>query len=223
MQRMPTTRIESKTKIVEAKPEGDIRYDFEIAGLELVGDSTLPAETLSAMKTSFEPLRGLTGRGVATQRGLVREVKLDPPPGSDPQLVQILSSVERAMRQMVSPFPEEAIGVGAGWKHSTTMEEQGVTLSQTATYTLVSLEGDQGKVTFTIEQAAPMQSLKGAGLPDGMGVLSLTGKGSGETQFDLKRLTPTRASLELASQGDVSVNGQIVTTKTQTSMMMEGK
>ena len=56
--------------------------------------------------------------------------------------------------QLVTPLPEEAVGVGAKWEVKAPVQSHSIKIDQTANYELVSVEGEQLKTKSTSTQRA---------------------------------------------------------------------
>lgn len=147
------------------------------------------AKELAEQLGNLEKLRG---RDEVDSRGVVRAIKMEFAGSDDPQLKQIASSMEQNFGQLGAPFPEEAVGVGAKWRVKTRLEQLGFRLEQTATYKLVALDGDKGKLEITIAQTAPAGKLALPGIPPGAAadLESMKGNGTGDVAFELGRTVP---------------------------------
>ena len=65
------------------------------------------------------------------------------PPGADAQTRQLMDQMKDSFSSVAAPLPEEAVGPGARWEVKMPIKSQGMTIDQTATYELVSLEGER--------------------------------------------------------------------------------
>ena len=57
------------------------------------------------------------------------------------------------------PLPEEAVGPGAKWEVRMPIKTQGMTIDQTATYEVVSLEGERLATKSAVVQHAANQKV----------------------------------------------------------------
>ena len=108
------------------------------------------------------------------------------------------------------------------------IKAQGVTLDQTATCELVSVEGDRMVVKNTVVQSAANQKIENPQMP-GM-KLKLTkfaGKGTVSTTFDLGQLLPAERTTELHTEQNLTMDAggqsQAVATKQDISLRLEAK
>jgi hypothetical protein len=113
---------------------------------------------LEVMKKSMDGIKGLTGTTKTQGNGIVKDVQMSIPAGANPQLAQSLSQFKETMKSACMPLPVEPVGVGARWEYKTRVKgQQGITIDQTATYQLVSINQDQLELKITMVQNAASQ------------------------------------------------------------------
>jgi hypothetical protein len=216
---LPPMVMAMDMKVTEAKPSGDIRYDFVLKKTAVPEAKGVNPKVAKVMEAGLAKLVGMKGFVVVSDRGLTRQAKFDMPGKTGPEIQQVMQGMEQAMNQMSSPLPVEDVGVGAKWLFGTHMSQNGVTLSQVATYTLTKLEGDQLTLGVKLEQTAPRQKVAS---PIGVTVdlLSLASTGKGKTRARLDRLTPLKSLLHIDSAVNmaVPVKKQVQSMKMTTSM-----
>lgn len=84
---------------------------------------------------------------------------------------------------------------------------QGLKLDQTATYQLVSFEGDRVVVRSSVMQRASNQKMENPAMPGLKVDLSkMTGQGNGQVAFNLAQLLPEKADMDLQSEFAMSMN-----------------
>jgi len=191
------------------------------------GTNTMPA-VAEAMKSSLAGLRGLTGNGRMSDRGLNLGMQMKLPAGADPQLSQMMDQMKESFSSSSSPFPDEAVGPGAKWEYKTKLKSQGMTLNQSMTSELVSNEGDRLTLRNTIAQTAANQKIQNPAMPGmKMDLTKLTGSGSGHSTLDLSRLLPVSATLEenteTAMSLDMGQQKQSMDMKMNMSVTIESK
>ncbi len=183
---MPDVRMLGDVRVLSVGAAGDAWRKLLIDAVELLpppGSPPLPA----ALTDSLGSIRGLGGHDRVQPNGLVSSMELDTRHVQDPQLQQLLASLQAALGQMSAPFPDEAVGVGGRWKVSTRVTEQGMPFRQEATYRLESLDGDRGKAHIDIVQHADKGHVALPGVPPGVDttLLGMSSTGNGEVEFDL--------------------------------------
>jgi hypothetical protein len=187
---MPDLEMTATIRIKELLPSGSARRRLSIDDVDLRKgglDSALRGDVESALAR----LEGLEGRDVIDTRGFIHELKLERVQ-ADGELRQFLESMQQALGQMGAPFPEEEVGKGARWRIDTKVSQQGIALTQAATYELVEIDGKKGRAKVELKQRSPAGSVNPPGLPAGVKaeLLSLDSTGSGELSFDLSRMIP---------------------------------
>jgi hypothetical protein len=116
------------TMLVEVKsvaPNGEISYldTYEDVPVDASGPNTMPA-IADAMKKTLGGMRGMTGTGQMTDRGLIQSLQMKLPPGADPQVSQMMSQMKDSFSSSSTPFPDEPVGVGAKWEYKTKLKSQ---------------------------------------------------------------------------------------------------
>ena len=136
---------------------------------------------------------GLKGEGVVTARGLTKRAEYNVPAGVSPHIAQTIENMRQSLRQIATPFPLEPVGVGAKWKTTSTIKSKIFSFVQTATFSLVSINGGHATIQVQIEQQAPAQPVKMDGVPADVKTTldSYQGRGTGRPVLDLDRLILT--------------------------------
>jgi hypothetical protein len=217
---LPTVRTLMRTEPQTVSPAGcgadptqdcELKYAFTIVSMNLLADSTVPPAVQSKLQTELEKSAGLSGWAIVTSRGLTKQAEFNAPPNASGEVRQMLQSLQQGVRQLATPLPQEAVGVGASWETVSSMTTDQVRLTQTTTYKLTSLAGDKGGIDLTMSQAAPSQAMHPAGVPPEVKVVleSLASTGTGSMKFDLAHLVPSSdAGLETKLVARVTAQGQ---------------
>ena len=218
--KLPTMTMTSEITVQQVAEGGDITYETLMTDAGVVDTPGVMPQVADAMKSSFAGLKGLSGKGVMTSRGVNKGQEISIPSGTDPQLRQALDQMKQSLSSLSAPFPEEPVGAGAKWEAKTPLKSQGMTIQQTATYELVSVTGDQLNLKTTIVQTAANQKIQSPALP-GMKVdlTRMEGSGNGEIAVELARLLPVKGNLE--SHADLSMGMNAGGQKQTMSMKMD--
>src|ERR1035437_4195643 len=102
-----------------------------------------------------------------------------------------MDQMKSFVTQLVAPLPEEAVGPGAKWEVKMPIKTQGMTIDQTVTYEVASLEGERLTTKSTVVQHAANQKIQNpamAGLK--MDLTKMIGNGTGESTSDLAPTLP---------------------------------
>src|ERR1017187_8676842 len=185
----------------------EITYEVVFTDATVVTNaSTLPA-IAAAMKSSLAGLRGTTGTGTMSDRGIISQLEMKAPAGADPQLSQVMGQMKESFSGSATPLPEEAVGPGARWEYTTQIKSQGMTIDQTVTYELVSTAGDRLTLRSTITQNAANQKIQNPAMPGMKADLDkMTGAGTGGSTFDLAHIMPLSATLDENAEVVMSMN-----------------
>jgi len=215
---LPTTTF--MARMTADKIEDDeISYTLTFEEVKAEGDDMQAQQVGSMLKT----MEGLTGKGVMTTRGYNKSLTFDIPGGAQPMIAQQLESMKTSVGDMSAVLPAEAVGMGAVWTVTTSVEQGGMKMRQTTEYTLDSVEG--GVVTLSVKatQTADPQKIENEQIPPGM-QLELTafdGESSGKTSFDLGWLVPKSGKMTGSATVDMKMTSPQGNAEMQQRMQME--
>ncbi len=211
--KMPAMKMVMSTRITEIRADGDARYEFKVAHVEVVENPDVMPLVLQTMKESAKGLEGFSGYGIVDTRGVTKEADFEIPKEATAQVRQLMTSMRQSIKELSAPLPVEAVGVGARWEVHTVVDQSGMKLLQVATYELIKLDGDKGTTKVTLKQTAPGGDFAPAGSPPGViaHIDALSSGGSGSMTFDLSRLIPVHSDVRMdmdmamtVKQGDQS-------------------
>jgi hypothetical protein len=199
----PASVMTMDVAVTQVDPNGDIHYQFTYTDADIVADPNFPPAVLNSMRSAMEPLIGLSGTYVVNPRGIIKSANVDIPEQGDPMTQQMLEQFSNSLDQFSSPLPEEAVGIGAKWRVSSSPNIGGMELNQTTTYELVDLQDNVATLKVNVEQQAGSQAITPPGMPEGMGATvtleSLDSEGQGEMILPLDRIMPTRSNISIRS------------------------
>jgi len=207
---MPTIRMVVSLGEVEMSADGTARYEFEIGSMELIDTASSDPALANAVRASLGQVPGISGWARVNSRGATLGGGVNLGDGIDPQLSQVFDSAEQSLQQMSAPLPEEPVGVGAQWRVVQDLQSGGFDVSQTATYTIVAMQGQNVTLDVAMTQTAPAQVVEMPGMPPGAGanLESLESSGTGSMQIDLTRFMPTsNVNLSMAIALAISAGG----------------
>jgi hypothetical protein len=194
--KLPTMKLVMDMSVKDVAPNGDITYEIVTSDASVVDEPDVIAQVAEAMKNAMGGMKGIGGTGTISSRGIGKGTDIKAPEGADPQVKQFVEQMKETMSRVASPLPEEAIGAGAKWEIKMPIKSQGMTLNQTATYQLVSIEGDSAAAKTSVTQTASNQKIQNPMMPGTkVDLTKLTGHGTGEIKFDLGQLVPPEASV----------------------------
>jgi len=201
---LPPMVMSMVLSVTDVKPNGDIRYDFELTKSDVGNRAGVAPQVAAAMKDALGKMVGMNGYAVVSDRGFNKDAALKLPPGADAQTQQVMAGMEQAMQQLSAPLPEEPVGIGAQWELRQALSQNGIAIQQVATYDLVGIDDKLITANVTLKQTAPSQTVN---LPtgDSMKLVSLNSDGSGDLKMRLDRLTPTASKMNLTSRAKMEI------------------
>jgi hypothetical protein len=203
-QKLPAMKMTMRMTTTDVQPNGDFTTEFAITDAGVLEEGNNP-QIAAMLKAQLKTLVGLSGRSEMTNRGFVKSMTFDTPPGMSPMAKQQIESMRNSMHQMVSPLPEEPVGAGAQWKVDQRIVSGGMILQQTTTMTVKSMSGDNLELAAELSQTADPQDVSLPGVPPGTvaHLNSFTGKGEGTMRINLR--SPTAPQADITSTSDVAM------------------
>jgi hypothetical protein len=191
--------------------EGDLQFAWRVlhAGADLDAGGA-PPQVAEGWRTQIAPVEHLSGTAVVGANGLSKGVSVAGAGDAAPDAEMVVQVVQM-LRDAAAPLPAEPVGVGARWQKVSTLDAKNGHATQTDTYTLAALHGDEGKLDDVLAQTASPQLLPPAG---GAGtaparVDSLLTSGTARLSFDLGTLV-ARSKLDGTTAMSVSSQSQAV-------------
>ena len=223
---MPPITMTLETTVKDVA--GDITYDMVLKNAAVRDDPSAQPQMAAAMKAVVGNMKEISATVTISDRGVKKDTQMNVPAGTDPQAAQVIDQVKQSFASISSPLPEEEIGPGARWEARTPLKSEGMNIDQTATYELVSLEGDVMTARSTVTQRAANQKIQSPAMP-GMKIdlIQMTGQGSGTLTQDLGQVMPRDGKLDYHSDISMSMGTgaqkQTIGTKIDLSLQLESK
>jgi hypothetical protein len=226
--KLPPMKLDIDSKVNEVRPNGDIKYEMVVKDASIGESADALPQVVEALKTSFGAMKGMTGSGLVSAQGIARDVQIKLPNGSDAQTKQALEQMRETFTRMTCPLPAEAVGAGAKWEVKSSLKSQGMTIQQTTTYELVSVEGERATLKGTLVQTAANQKIANPAVPGmKMDLQQMKGQGTGESVIDLNHVLPVEGVSDLNSESQMTMNTgnqqQPMTLKMSVNAKVEGK
>lgn len=225
---LPTMLMTMEIAVKDVSTNGEISYTILYSEADAETGSGAKSAASAAMKSSMAGLRGLSGEGKMSDRGIVKSLEMKLPPDADPQLSQSMSQMKESFASSSTPFPEEAVGSGAKWEYKSRIKSQGMTVDQTMTFELLTVDGDQVALRTSLAQNAAGQKIENPSMPGmKMDLTKLTVTGTGKSSVDLGQLMPSSSTLDENSDVQMSMNvgqqKQAMSMKMNAKIKFEGK
>ncbi len=225
---LPPITMPLETTVKGVANNGDITYEMVVGEISVGDEPGAKPEVAAAIKAALGGLKGLSSPGTTSSRGLAKDLEFKAPPGGNPQAGQLMDQLKHFYTQLAAPLPEEPVGAGAKWEVKIPIKTQGVTIEQTATYELVSLEGERLTTRNTYAQRAANQTIQNPGLGGvKMNLAKMTGSGTCERTSDLAKLLPIKGTGKVHSESSMTMNlggqKQAMTMKMDATLRFEAK
>jgi hypothetical protein len=226
--KLPAMTMNMDTTVKDVSDKGDITYELVMGETTLADDPGGNAQLAEIMKAALGGIKGMSGTGTVSSRGLAKGMEFKVPPGADAQTRQVMDQMRSSFSSIAAPLPEEAVGPGARWEAKIPIKSQGMTIDQTGTSELVSIEGERVTTKGTFTQRASNQKIESPAMPGlKMDLIKMVGTGTGESKFDLGKLLPSEGTTDLHSETDMAMNmggqKQPISTKLDLNVRLESK
>jgi hypothetical protein len=205
--KMPIMKMVMDVTVKSVSPQGDIGYEMVMSDASVADDPDVLPQVADAMKASFASMKGMTGTGVTTSRGVSKAADIKVPAGADPQMKQAMEQMKESFSRISTAFPEEPVGLGAKWEAKTQIKSQGITIDQVSTYELASVDGERINAKTALTQSAANQKIQNPSMPAvKLDLTKMTGTGAGETTVDLGKIMPLASTMEMHSNLSMGMN-----------------
>jgi hypothetical protein len=226
--KMPPVKMTTEVTVKDVSSDGDIDYEMVITDATVIDDPDVLPQVATVMKGSLGSVKGFSTSGKMSSRGINKGIDAKMPGEIDPQVRQSVEQVKEALANASSPLPEEAVGPGAKWEVKMSIKSQGMTIQQVMSYELVSVEGDQIKLSTVISQNAANQKIENPAMPGlKVDVTKMTGEGKGTLTMDLAKVLPLRAVIDSDTEMSMGMNmgsqKQSMVMKMDLNVQMESK
>jgi hypothetical protein len=202
---VPPMKMGVDLTVTGIAPNGDITYNLAFTGMTMEGDASSPVAM--QLQAATAGISGIKGTTTMSNRGVTKSSSLDV---ADPTLKAMLSQMTSSVENISTPFPEEAVGVGAKWEVRQAITAAGYTQFQKAIYEVTAIDGPAVSLKVTTETSAPPQPINNPMAAQSGGEMALdkmTGSGVGTMTIRLDSLTPT-SSIEQTTSTAMTMNVQ---------------
>jgi len=190
-----------QTDVTKVDTNGDIHLNFVYTDAAAIPGSGTPPVAVNAIDTYLKTLVGLKQALVMDALGNAKQpLDFALPATLDPGSRQLLQQIADSFQQLTVPLPQGAVGIGAQWRATQSLNLNGIALTQTVLYEIVNLQGNAVTVKATVDQQAPPQELQlGQPADIAINLLQLASQGSSTFTFSLDRIVPDRAEATITT------------------------
>lgn len=203
---MPTLVLDLELGVVAVAPDGSatIRTTIKRASArDRAGGSAISAATMNQALALVDNIK-ITS--TLSPRGRQKDSKVENPrPDIAPQLMQQIAMMTQGLEQLAMPMPEPAVGVGAKWRATKPLAQNGVDMTSTTTIEITAIEGDKVSFASKTELTGPDQTLKEGS--QAVTLKNVGGTGGGTGTVDLARLAMS-GDLKAEFKSDATSEGK---------------
>ncbi len=206
----------------DRSPAGEFKIDSRVTGATVDPTGAQQEQMAKALRPQIEAMKGLGLVYWVNPKGNVRDLKLDVPSTVPPTAQQLMSGMSQSFEWMVTPLPQEPVGVGARWQVVKRLTTGGLDVLESAVYTLKSRSGARATVDVSIVQLAASDTLHTPQMPAGMfaTVKSFKSSGSRTTQVDLKSVAPEGGTASLKTGMEITLQDDQSAVETTTNVQV---
>jgi hypothetical protein len=181
--------MDIEPRVVDAS--GSMTLDGTLTRVD-VRPGSAPPSVAAALAADLARLDQSRFSARVTSRGLIERLSFAAATDSSAQLATVATWICEALRLLLPPLPEEAVGRGAHWHARRRAQLGAAAASESAIYTLTTASETHLRLVVKLRLSAGAQSPAVAGLPPGatLKLNSLTGTGGGVIELDPARLEP---------------------------------
>jgi hypothetical protein len=208
-QSIPATLMNTKVDVTDVAANGDAEVRVEIVRVDLDTVGANPM-MVAQMRPALAPLNGVSMTYRIAPNGQVANLVFSANTPPEVQAAQALGSTE----QLSVALPTEPVGVGARWKASRAVQQNGLTLQQDMEYTVTSLASDSVVLDLVLVQSAKDQKLALPGAPPGTEATlrSLDGRGTSSVTIRFNRVQPQMSmTLKALMVMEINAGGEAAT------------
>lgn len=230
-QENPKIKTEMELKVTKIDKNNDIHADFTYKNIEVIPNPNTPPEIINEMKTEISKMKGFKGDFVMDKYGNTKEANFQLPDSINPEMKETTQQMLDSLKQLSSPLPSEALGVGAKWQTTQSLTANGITLNQVINYEIVNINGRNITLKISLNQNANPQVIKSPNLPATISteLVNLSTNGNGEMLINLDKLMPINSTLNSSSNAEMKIveNGNpqanIINTESKINLFLQSQ
>lgn len=207
---LPTMMIDMTTEVVETLPNGNIKSNITLSGIDVGVATGMMAGMEGELRATLQELVGLRGEMVMSATGFVLEGGFEAPANASKEIVDQLQSMNDSLGNSSVPVPSEAIGTGAVWETLMRDNSNGMDLVQHTRAELVEWDGEDAVIKSTLTQVLADMSPEMPDMPPGaeVSISSFDSKGTGNIRMRSGYLNPVDSTSEVELSMDMKVKAE---------------
>lgn len=214
---MPTIVMTLALEVQDVLPTGARLSSTVIDATARDRDDTKVAP--EALSGPLALLKGIVLTTTLMPNGRLYGTKLDTGTKKVPESAQSqLAALTASFDQLMMPLPDEAVGVGAVWRNSKPLEQNGLKMIAVNSVALTSIDGDKLGFELDTQVHGDDQTIKQGDLS--VDIKDVTGTGGGSGTIDLRTLALTselatefRSAMQASGEGSATPMKMSITTR----------
>jgi len=217
-QNAPTMVIGMDISVDDVTSDGKMTLRSEITG---VTARDRPGAISAAMlKGSLDLMTGTKMTAIVGPDGSFHDASLEVGPKTPPAMKEQLSSMTGNLERVAMQLPKVPVGVGAKWRATKQLEQNGMNMTTTTTFEITAIDGDKISYKSTVAVTGPDQTISTGGIS--AKISSITGGGGGSGTIDLAKLALT-GTHEVSFGATMAAGGETTPLKTQMKLVLSPK
>lgn len=206
---LPRMSMGMDAATIDKNAAGEFKIDSHLTTVSVDANGAQQEQLARALRPQLEGMKGLSMAYWVSPKGRVHDVKLGMPPSMPAAAQQLLQGMSQSFESMVTPLPNEPVGVGARWQVISRTASGGADILQSAIYTLKARDGARATLEVKLVQLAANDTIHTAQMPAGMSarIKAFNSSGGGSSILDLKSVAPEGGSMTLKTAMDLAVQG----------------
>ncbi len=176
-------------------------------------DSKIPASALSG---PLEAMKGIAMTSTLSPNGRIGKSQIEGGKQLPADVAAQLTALTASFENVVMPLPNEPVGVGAVWRSSRDLTQNGMKLTTVNTFNVTAITGDKIEYTMETQVHGADQTITQAGTT--VEIKDVTGAGGGKGTLQLDKLAfdselTAQLRSKMQAQGESTATPMMLTTQ----------
>ncbi len=205
---IPETLAEMTIEVVEVKDDGSFTYEMKVDDIRALPNDELPPFQLEFINAQMAPVSKMRVSMTVTSKGRLIDSTVELPDDLPPTSIALMEQMAKSFDQLVFPFPDKPVGVGAQWSTKGVIQIFGA-IQQNRLFTLESFDGKVATIavqaSFSLDEE---QVIELPDLPEGFvaSMAQLDGEGASRMRQVLSEPTPSVLDASTTSENEIVVS-----------------
>lgn len=199
--------VTTMSSVVDSVSAGSIKATVKFESMTVEASPSTPKMLVDNLQQTLAGFESFKSSIELDERGALLGGTIDAPQGLPAPLQQTMNQMQESFGKLQVPLPEEPVGVGGRWKALSNIEQGGMKIEQTATYEVLSREGNTVSLAVGLTQKVIDPEFSPPGMPGVTGTIErYEGGGKGKLELQLDKLTPTESEMKMSVDMKMTVD-----------------